>query len=184
MARLTIQDTVTATGSNKQIFDSLQKALGTVPNMARVMANSPAVLQGYAQFSGALAGGSLPAKVREQIALLTAETNSCDYCLSAHSALGKLAGLSQSQIDGARNGESADKLTLGSLTLAQAVLGARGGVSEREIAAARAAGLTDGQIAEVVAAVALNVFTNYFNRAFDVDVDFPRVQAHAHAGAR
>lgn len=181
MARITIQNPQTATGSNKDIFDFFQKNLGTVPNMAKVMANSPAVLQGYAQFSGALGGGTLPAKVREQIALLTAETNACTYCLSAHSALGKMAGLSQSQIEGARNGESGDVLTLGALRLAQAVLGARGGVSEREIIDARNAGLTEAQIAEVVAAVALNVFTNYFNRALDVDVDFPRVEPRTHA---
>jgi uncharacterized peroxidase-related enzyme len=184
MARLPIQNPQTATGSNKQIFDSLQKALGTVPNMTKVMANSPAVLQGYAQFSGALSHGTLSGQLREQIAVLTAEANACTYCLSAHSVLGKMAGLNQAQLDAARAADSTDPKTRGALRFAQAVLEARGAVGESDIKAARNAGLGDAELAEVVAAVALNVFTNYFNRAFDVDVDFPRVEAREHAAAR
>lgn len=183
MARLPIQNPQTATGSNKEIFDFLQKHLGIVPNMTRVMGNSPAVLQAFAQFNGAMGASKLSAKIRESIALLTAEINACTYCLSAHTALGKVAGLSQNQIDGARHGESGDPRTLAALTFAQAVLTGRGGVSDRDFQAVRQAGYSDEEIAEIVGAVALNVFTNYFNRAFAVDVDFPRVEAHNHAAA-
>lgn len=177
MARLPIQPVESATGSNKDIFAAFHKALGVVPNMTRVMANSPAVLQAYAHFSGALAGGKLSAKIREQIALLTAQANSCTYCLSAHSVLGKLSGLSPDQISAARRGDSADPRTLAALQFAQAVLDQRGGIAETDVAAVRAAGFSDAEIAEILAAVALNVFTNFFNKAFDVDVDFPRVEA-------
>lgn len=180
MARLPIQSVETAVGSNKDIFAALQKGLGVVPNMTRVMANSPAVLQAFAQFNGALGGAKLPAQMREQIALLTAEHNECTYCLSAHTAIGKAVGLTQAQIDGARHEESADPKTLAALQFAKAVLAARGGVGEGDLRAVRAAGFGDAEIAEIVAAVALNVFTNYFNRAFDVDVDFPVVRAHHH----
>jgi uncharacterized peroxidase-related enzyme len=181
MARLPIQNVESATGSNKDIFAALQKGLGMVPNMAKVMANSPSVLQGYAQFSGALGHGKLSAQIREQIALLTAESNACTYCLSAHSALGKLAGLNQAQIDGARNLESSDPRTFAALKFAKAVIDLRGGVGESDVRAVRTAGFSDAEIAEIVAAVAINVFTNFFNRAFDVDVDFPRVEAREHA---
>ncbi|MDX2147922.1 MAG: carboxymuconolactone decarboxylase family protein [Planctomycetota bacterium] len=181
MTRLLPQDPRNAAGSNKEIFDTLQKHLGMVPNMTRVMGNSPAVLKAYAQFSGAMGGGKLGPKLREQIALLTAENNACTYCLSAHSALGKLAGLTQDQMDGARHGEASDPRTLAALTLAQAVIDTRGGISDADFAAARRAGLTDAELAEVVGEVALNYFTNIFNRAFAVEVDFPRVEAHKHA---
>ena len=184
MARLPIQSVESATGTNKDIFAAFQKALGTVPNMTRVMANSPAVLQAYAQFSGALAGGKLPGKIREQIALLTAQANNCTYCLSAHSVLGKLSGLNPDQITGARRGESADPRTQAALTFAQTLLDTRGGAAEADVAAVRAAGFSDAEIAEILAAVALNTFTNTFNKAFDVDVDFPRVEAETLATTR
>ena len=183
MAHLPIQDVESASGSNKDIFTAVQKGLGMVPNMMRVMANSPAVLQSYAQFSGALGTATLSSKIREQIALITAEGNACTYCLSAHSVLGKMVGLNQAQIDGARKVESSDPRTFAALTFAQAVIDTRGGIVEGDIKAVRGAGFSDPEIAEIVAAVALNFFTNFFNRAFDVDVDFPRVEAHGPAAA-
>jgi uncharacterized peroxidase-related enzyme len=183
MARLPIQTVESATGTNKDNFAAFQKALGTVPNMIKVMANSPAVLQSYAQFSGAMGTAKLSAKIREQIALLTAESNACTYCLSAHSVLGKLAGLNQAQIDGARRQESSDPHTFAALNFAQSVIDRRGGIGKSDLDAVRAAGFSDAEIAEIVASVALNFFTNFFNRAFDVDVDFPRVEARDHATA-
>ncbi|MBS0192279.1 MAG: carboxymuconolactone decarboxylase family protein [Phycisphaerales bacterium] len=183
MARLPIQSVESATGSNKDIFAALQKGLGMVPNMARVMANSPAVLQAWVQFNGTLGTARLSSQLREQIALLTAEANACTYCLSAHSVLGKMVGLNQAQIDGARHRESTDARTSAALKFAQAVIDRRGGIGESDIKAVRAAGFADAEIAEIVATVALNFFTNFFNRAFDVDVDFPRVEAHGHAMA-
>lgn len=184
MSRLPIQTIESATGSNKDIFTALQKGLGMVPNMARVMANSPAVLQSWVQFNSTLGTAKLSAQIREQIALLTAESNSCTYCLSAHTALGKMVGLDQAQIEGARHSTSTDPRTHAALLFAKAVIDAHGGISESDIKAVRSAGFSNAEIAELVAAVALNFFTNLFNRAFDVDVDFPRVEAHQHASAR
>lgn len=183
MARIPLQDPQTATGPVKEVFDGFNKALGVVPNMTRAMANSPAVLRAYAQFNAALSAGTLPAPIREQISLVVAESNACAYCLSAHSAIGKMLGLKPAQLDAARQGQSEDPRTGAALTFAQAVIDARGGVGESDLRAARSAGLTDAQLAEIVAAVALNTFTNYFNRAFDVDVDFPLVEPRAHATA-
>lgn len=179
MARLPIQNPQTATGSNKEIFDFLQKNLGTVPNMTKVMGNSPAVLQGFAAFNGALGHAKLSGAIREQIAMLVAEQNHCTYCLSAHTVLGGMAGLKPDQIESARTGESSDPRARAALTFAKAVLTTRGGVSEADFVAVRNADFSDAEIAEIVGFVALNVFTNFFNRAFDVDVDFPRVQALA-----
>lgn len=179
MARIPIQDVASATGSNKDIFAALNKALGMVPNMTRVMANSPTVLQGFAAFNGAMGASHLPPALREQIALLAAETNSCSYCLSAHSALGKMVGLKPDQIDAARGASAQDPKTRGALAFAQAVLKHRGGVSSQDVQAVLDAGWSAGEAAEIVAVVSLNVFTNFFNRAFDVDVDFPVVTPRA-----
>lgn len=175
MSRLQPIDPTSATGKVKEQLAAVQAKLSFAPNMFRVMANSPAVLDAYLHFSGSLAAGHLDAKLREQIALVTAQQNRCDYCLSAHSAIGKLAGLNQDQILASREGKSADEKTVVALTFAARVLDSKGQVSESDLDAVRAAGFSDGDIAEIIAHVALNVFTNYFNIAAAVEVDFPRV---------
>jgi uncharacterized peroxidase-related enzyme len=149
--------------------------LGIVPNMTKVMATSPAVLESYLGFSGALAGGFLDAKTREQLALLTAQQNQCDYCLSAHTAIGKMVGLNREQILASRKGDGSSLRTTAALTFAKRVLDTKGQISEADLAAVRGAGFSEGEIAEIIAHVALNVFTNYFNTATDVDIDFPKV---------
>src|SRR3954470_13315981 len=104
MSRLTQLDPEAATGRAKELLGAVKSKLGLVPNMTRAMANAPAVLDGYLQFSGALNKGSLPAKVREQIALAVSQVNGCDYCLSAHSAIGRMVGLTAEQIRDSRLG--------------------------------------------------------------------------------
>ena len=175
MARLTIVDPAKATGKAKELLAAVQAKLKLTPNMARVMANSPAVLEGYLNFSGALAGGSLDAKLREQIALVVAQTNSCEYCLSAHSAIGKLVGLTDGEIEASRDGQGSTVRTTVALRFAHQVVESKGAVGDEAVAAVRNAGFNDGEIAEIIANVAVNIFTNYFNKAAAVDVDFPKV---------
>jgi uncharacterized peroxidase-related enzyme len=160
----------------KELLDAVQKQLSMTPNMMKTMAHSPAVLQGYLSLSGALGTGVLSGKVREELALFVSQSNECDYCVAAHSTLGKMAGLQPDQLIDARKGLVAgDPEAQAALKFANAVLESRGDVSDSDIAAARSAGLGDAQIAEVVAHVALNVFTNYFNRVAHTEVDFPKV---------
>lgn len=177
MARLPIINPENSTGKAHDLLTAVKKKLGLVPNMTRVMANSPAVLEAYLQFSGSLEDGSLDAKSRERIALETAEANKCEYCLSAHSMIGKLVGLSEAEILASRRANSTDSKSAAALQFSRLVIERHGAVSEADIEAARKGGLTDGEITEVVALTALNIFTNYFNIAFQVDVDFPVVKA-------
>jgi uncharacterized peroxidase-related enzyme len=175
MSRLQPVDPSTATGKAKDLLDAVKAKLGIVPNMTKVMASSPVVLESYLAFSGALAGGLLDAKTREALALLTAQQNGCDYCLSAHTAIGKMVGLNDEQIVASREGNGLNPKATAALTLAERVLATKGEISEADLKTAKAAGLSEGEIAEVIAHVALNVFTNYFNVATDVDIDFPKV---------
>jgi uncharacterized peroxidase-related enzyme len=177
MSRITAVDRLTADAGVRRNFDAIEKNLGLVPNMMRTMAQSPRVLDGYLGLSGALSRGRLPAPLQEQIALAIAEANGCDYCLSAHSALGRAAGLSDAQLAASRDGRDADPMTNAALRFALAILQRRGAVSDRELGDVRTAGWSDGEIAEIIAHVALNVFTNYFNRACHTEIDFPRVTA-------
>jgi uncharacterized peroxidase-related enzyme len=175
MSRLKAIDPSTATGKAKELLDAVKGKLGIVPNMTRVMATSPVVLESYLNFSGALAGGLLDAKTREKLALLTAQENSCDYCLSAHTAIGKMVGLKEQEIVDSRGGNGNNPKATAALTFAKHVLDTKGQISEGELAAVRDAGFSGGEIAEIIAHVALNVFTNYFNIATGVDIDFPKV---------
>jgi AhpD family alkylhydroperoxidase len=142
--------------------------------MMRTMAQSPAVLQGYLALSGALAGGVLGAKCGEELALAIAQMNECGYCAAAHSALGRMAGLTLDQIATALNGGSSDARTSAAIRLARRIVEERGDVADEDLAAARAAGLGEPEIAEIVAHVALNVLTNYFNRLAHTEIDFPQ----------
>ena len=177
MQNLKSLDPVSATGKTKQIFDGLQKNLGTVPNLMRALANSPAALNAYMSFNAALAEAKLPATLREQLAIAVANVNSCDYCLSAHNALGKLAGLGAGELALAQQGEATDRKAGAALRFATAVVQKRGLVSPSEIETLRGAGFSDGEITEVMAVIAINIFTNYFNHIAGTEIDFPVVKS-------
>ena len=175
MTRLKAVDPAVATGKAKELLGAVNAALGITPNMMRTMANSPAVLEGYLNFSGALAKGKLDDKLRELIAITVAQTNSCEYCLSAHTFLGKHAGLNDHEMTVAGQAASDNPKVEAALTLAQQLVIRRGELTDADVSKVRKAGYDDGEISEIVANVALNIFTNYFNHVAQTDVDFPKV---------
>ena len=177
MSRIQQIDPATATGKAKQLLDAVQSHLGIVPNLTRVLANSPAALEGYLNFSGALASGVLGDKVREEIAIAVAQGNHCDYCLSAHTFLGGKAGLNEKNLADARLAIGASDKDNAILKLALSVLVQQGQVSDAAIKNARTAGLNDAEIIETTAQVALNIFTNYINHVAETVVDFPEVKS-------
>jgi AhpD family alkylhydroperoxidase len=146
--------------------------MGKVPNIVGTMANSAAVANAYLGFSGALSG-TLTATLRERLALVTGQANSCNYCLAAHTLMGKGAGLSEEEIIAARQGLADDPKEAAAVAFASNIIENRGRVSDSDVDAVRAAGYSDGEITEIVANVALNLFTNYFNHVTDPVVDFP-----------
>lgn len=176
-SRLPAIDPQHATGKAKTLLEAVNTKLGLVPNMMRTLALAPAALEGYLQFSGALGGGALNAKTRELIALTVGQQNSCDYCLAAHTAIGGMVGLSKDQARDARHATASDPRTAALLRFAAQLVEDRGRVSDSDLAAVRAAGWDDGAIVEVVAHVALNTFTNYFNHVAGTVVDFPAAPA-------
>ncbi len=174
--RIPAIDPAAATGASLPLFTAVKSKLGAVPNLMRTFAQSPAVLEAYLGFSATLTKGVLPAPVREQLALAIGEANGCEYCLSAHTLLGKGAGLTPDAILAARNGAAADPKAAALLRFANEVVTSRGRVSDDQLAAARAAGVTDAELVEVVAHVAVNTLTNYMNNVAQTVVDFPRAK--------
>jgi uncharacterized peroxidase-related enzyme len=184
MQRLASIQPAEATGKAKQLLDGVQAKIGMTPNLMKTLASAPAALEGYLNLNAALGTGVLDAKLREQIALTVAQANSCEYCLSAHSAIGKMVGLKPEEIAASREAHSADAKRNAGLQFAQELVVERGMVPDAALQRVRAAGYTDGEIAEIVANVALNIFTNYFNHVAQTEVDFPRVNVALQAAAR
>ncbi|HKN25321.1 MAG TPA: carboxymuconolactone decarboxylase family protein [Candidatus Acidoferrum sp.] len=183
MARLNTVDPNQATGKAKELLDGVQSQLKIVPNLMKVLANSPAALEAYLSFDSKLSHGSLKPKLRELISVVVAEENSCEYCLSAHTAIGKMVGLNDEQIRAGRKFHSGDAKIDAALHFAHDITVRRGQVDNSAIEAVRKAGYTDGEIAEIIANVGLNLFTNYFNNAVKTEVDFPHVAIDKAASA-
>jgi uncharacterized peroxidase-related enzyme len=177
MSRLAIPARDDVPEASKPILDAVHKQLGVVPNMFRLIAQSPAALQGFAANNGALAK-ALDVKTRERIALAVAQVNACDYCLSAHTYLGlNLAKISPEEIALNRHGESGDAKANAAVSFAAKIVRERGRVSDADIRAVREAGFSDGAIVEILAVTAENIFTNLLNIVADTDIDFPVVRA-------
>ena len=179
MNRLQPVDPNTAQGKARTLLDAVKQSFGVVPNLFRVTAQSPAALEGMLGLFAAVGSGNMDAQTRERLAIRTSEHNGCEYCLSAHTALGRQAGLSQSELDGAHVGDSFDPKARAALQLAGRILETRGHVGNGDIAAAKAAGMTDGDFVEVVANVALTVFTNFLGNVAETQIDFPVVKPRA-----
>lgn len=164
-------------GPAGELLGAVKQKLGVVPNIFATFAHSPAVLKGYLAFNEALAEGTLPASVREQIALTVAGENSCDYCASAHTAMAKGAGVSDEEAARNLEGEASDARVATILAFTKSAVEKRGWIDDEELAELREAGISDEEIVEVIANIAVNIFTNYFNHVAGTEIDFPRVDA-------
>jgi uncharacterized peroxidase-related enzyme len=167
-----------APAASQPLLEGVKKQFGVVPNLFRLVANSPAALQGHLGLFRALGNGALPAATRERIAFAVAEINGCDYCLSAHTYFNKnLAKLDDAEIAANRSGASRDPKADSAVRFAAKVARERGHVSEDDVRAVKRAGYDDAQVIEIVLHVALNTWTNYINEVAKTDIDFPLVSA-------
>lgn len=165
-----------APAAAQPLLEAVKKLFGSVPNLFRLTATSPAALEGYLGLNGALAKGALTPATRERIALAVAQINGCGYCLAAHTYIGKnVAKLADADIAASRAGRSSDPKAAAAIRFAVAITNARGAVGDADVTAVRAAGYSDAEIVEIVAHVALNTLTNYINEAFKTEADFPVV---------
>ncbi len=179
MTRLKALSPDQVTGKAKEMFTAVNNKFGVVPNMVRAMGNSPALLEGYLNFSAALDHGTLGAKTNKLIALTVAESNQCNYCLSIHTYLGiNLLKIDAAALDASRSGKANDAKTQAILTFAKALVSKKGLVDDADINAVKASGVTEAEVGEIVGHVALNILTNYFNNTANTQIDFPAVEAH------
>jgi len=175
MPRITPLELRQAAPSVRSTLDAVKSKIGMVPNLYATFAKSPATLEAFLGFSESLASGRLSPAQREIVALAVGQANTCQYCLSAHTMVGKSVGLSESHISDARQGRSVDPLDNAIAGFAAKLVEERGNVSDGELVAARNAGLDDELILEVLANVAINTLTNYASHIAQTDIDFPPV---------
>ena len=176
MSRVQLVNAENTSPDRKALLDQVHQAFGATPAMFQAVANSPAALKSMWGSFGALGKGVLGAKLGEKIAIAVANRNSCEYCLAAHTALGQGAGLSAEDMSAAQLGQSSDPKTAVALSFALKLVNNRAQVSDADTQALRNAGFNDEEIVEIIAHVALNLFTNYINITLDVPVDFPKIQ--------
>ncbi|WP_020400663.1 carboxymuconolactone decarboxylase family protein [Kordiimonas gwangyangensis] len=177
MNRISVPSHDTAPQASRPLLGAVKDQLGVVPNVFRLIGNSPKVLEGFLGFNGAVAK-TLDVKTRERIALAVAEVNGCDYCLSAHTYLAtNMAGLDAEEVSLARNGQSSNTRANAAVAFAAKVASTRGRVEDADVINIKNAGYTDGQIVEIVALVADNFFTNILNNVAETEIDFPVVRS-------
>lgn len=173
MQRIT-QICVNEAGSEaQQVLAEVKKGMGMIPNLISSMAHAPAAVKAYLGFSGALSAGALNHAMQEQLALAIAGFNQCDYCASAHTMLGKSKGVSDSELASSLKAQSSDVKTEALMSFAIEVMQTKGNVSDNTLENLRNVGVSDEEIIEVVAHVALNCFTNFFNHVVKTEIDFP-----------
>tara|TARA_R110002073_G_scaffold118918_5_gene259251 strand:+ start:180256 stop:180807 length:552 start_codon:yes stop_codon:yes gene_type:complete len=176
MARIEPASIEAAPASNKAILEGIESGLGRVPNLLGTLGHSSAALHSYVNQKEAVKAGSLGDQVGESIAIAIAMFSKCDYCASAHNAIGKMVGLSDDERALNRNGEASDPKTQGAINLAKAIIGSRGFVDDSGFEAAKAAGLSESEILEVLAITMFNLYTNYANHMLQTENDFPVVE--------
>ena len=176
MARINIVTAESANPEQKALYDAIQAKLGMVPNFLKVFANSPAALKAFLGLHGIAGEGSLDPQTRERIALALAQQNSCEYCLSAHTAIGRKSGLDAAEIEANRSGGSRDEKAAVAVRFARSLMAHTGEVTTAELIEMREAGYSESDIVEVITHVGMNMLTNMLGKAGRVDIDFPRVE--------
>lgn len=175
MSRIPTVNPAEASDEQRALFDAIHGKLGLVPNFLKVFAHSPAALRAFLGLHGIAEEGSLEPQTRERIALALAQQNSCEYCLSAHTAIGRKAGLTGNEIEANRAGTSEDARAAVAVKFARALVEHTGNVTTAEIIEMREAGYSDADIVEVITHVGMNILTNILGKASRVEIDFPKV---------
>jgi uncharacterized peroxidase-related enzyme len=176
MSRINLVTEAAANPEQAELYSAIQGQLGMVPNFLKIFANSPAALRAFLGLHGIAGEGSLDPQTRERIALGLAEQNACEYCVSAHTAIGRKAGLSSDEIEANRAGTSQDAKAGVAVKFARSLAEHNGAVTTAELIEVRNAGYDDAEIVEIITHVGMNVLTNILGKASRVEIDFPRVE--------
>ena len=175
MSRINTVTLETANVEQRALLTAIQGQLGMVPNFLKVFANSPAALRAFLGLHSIANEGSLDLQTRERIALAVAQENACEYCVSAHTAIGRKAGLSGAEMEANRAGTSQDAKAAVAVKLARSLIENQGDITTAELIEARNVGYTDADIVEIITHVGMTLLTTILGKASRVEIDFPKV---------
>lgn len=176
MSRINLVTNENANTEQKELYTAITSQLGMVPNFLKIFANSPAALKAFLGLHSIANEGSLDNLTKERIALALAEKNACEYCVSAHTAIGKKAGLTSTEIEANRAGTSEDAKAAVAVKFAKALAEHNGEITTAELLEARNAGYSESDIVEIITHVGMNIMTNILGKASRVEIDFPKVE--------
>jgi uncharacterized peroxidase-related enzyme len=159
----------------QELLDGVKKLLGGTPNVFTTLAHSSAALGAFVNALGAMSNSRLGAGLREQISVAVAGASGCDYCASAHTALGAMHKIDAGELARNLQAHSGNARVEAALAFARTVVEKRGRVSDAQLETVRRAGYSDGEIIDIVALVAVNLLTNYVNQVAGTEIDFPVV---------
>lgn len=175
MSRIAVIEKNNANNEQLALLEAIENQLGMIPNFLKVFANSPTALKAFLGLHGIAGDGELNPQTRERIALAVAQKNSCQYCVSAHTAIGHKAGLTGEEIEANRAGTSQDAKAAVAVKFANALVEHNGEVTTAELQELRIAGYSDAEIVEIITHVGMNVLTNILGKASRIEIDFPKV---------
>ncbi len=162
-----------ANAEQKKVLEGIKAKMGKIPNIYATMAHSPSTLGAMLEYSAGLKKGVLGPREIEAIALAVAQANDCDYCLAAHTVIGKMSGLTLEETIESRQGRSRDPKMDALVKLAAEIVKTNGSPSQNAIDNFRKAGYGDAALIELIAWVCYDMFTNYFNHIAQTQSDFP-----------
>lgn len=180
MQRIASIDPQQTVGHTRELLEQVEKTFGSIPNVAKIMANAPVVLESFLALTRSFAGARIGVKLHHQAKLTTSEANACDYCTSILCAIGPTAGLTAADLLEGRSARSQDPHTDAALKLARTVMETRGKVSDEDLRTVRQAGLGDAEIVEIVASVVVGCFTNFLNNVARTALDIPQASPLGH----
>lgn len=176
MSRINLVTEENANEEQAALYSAINDQLGMIPNFLKVFANSPSALRAFLGLHSIANEGSLDPQTKERIALVLAEQNACQYCVSAHTAIGRKAGLSSAEMEANREGSSQDAKAAAAVKFAKALAENNGDVTTAELLDVRSAGYSEAEIVEIITHVGMNVLTNILGKASRVEIDFPKVE--------
>lgn len=176
MSRISVIERDNANPEQLELLNAIEQQLGMVPNFLKVFANSPAALRAFLGLHGIAGEGSLDSQTRERIALAIAQQNECQYCVSAHTAIGRKSGLNNAEIEANRAGTSQDAKAAAAVKFARALVEHNGEVTTGELLEVRNAGYSESDIVEIITHVGMNILTNILGKTSRIDIDFPKVE--------
>ncbi|MBL6933572.1 MAG: carboxymuconolactone decarboxylase family protein [Rhodospirillales bacterium] len=172
MISFDMHSTDTAPQGSREAIASVEAKMGFLPNIYGILAESPSVIKAYTSITQLLNRGAFSPAEQQLMLLTTSAVNGCEYCVAAHTMVGRMAHLDDATIQAVRNGTPiADSKMAALHAFTKSVVENRGWVAPEEVDAFIGAGFVKAQVLEVILAISLKTISNYVNHFAGTPLD-------------